>query len=330
MDVWKKSSPFPCVLRDDISYKDCFMQAYRFKNVCSLKELLPAAERGQYAVGSFSPRADALILPVLRAAQQQNSPLIVQIARLEFQWMGNTPESFAAEFYRCLEAENIRVPVGLHLDHTQDFEIIQRAIAAGFTSVMIDASALPLSENIAATRRVVEYAHARGVAVEGELGRIASNDQMETDDDAELYTVPAEAEIFARETGVDALAVSVGTVHGVYTVRQPTIDYPRLMAIRTLTPVHLVLHGGSGTPAEMMRQAYRLPGGGVSKINIATDLELAALAVLGRGQRLTDAELSALPPEQLALARAAVQNTTAEKMSRFLESSAKVAAGSLH
>ena len=299
------------------------MSPHRLPNVLSLKELLPQAERGRYAVGAFSPRTNAMILPVLRAAQEQRSPLLVQIAQIELLWEGNTPETFAAEFFRCLQAEGINVPVGLHLDHTQDMQLIERAIAAGFTSVMIDASSLPLEQNIAITRQVVDYAHARGAAVESELGRIANNDQMESLDDCELYTDAEEAGRFVRETGVDALAVSVGTAHGSYTVRQPKIDYQRLSDIRAHTSVHLVLHGGSGNPAEMIRQAYRLPGGGVSKINIATDLELAALAALGRDRRLTDEEMSALPAAQLALAQAAVQRTTAEKMSQFLDSSGK-------
>src|SRR3712207_3855184 len=105
-----------------------------------------------------------------------------------------------------------------------------------------------------------------------------------------MYTDPAEAERFVRETGVDALAVSVGTAHGVYMVRKPRVDYERLMAIKTLTGVHMVLHGGSGVPPEMMSKAIKLRGGGVSKINIATDLEVALLESLGRTERMTNAE----------------------------------------
>jgi fructose-bisphosphate aldolase class II len=165
-------------------------------------------------------------------------------------------------------------------------------IEAGFTSVMIDASEQPLLENIARSREVVTYAHARGVSVEAELGRIGTTDRIETDDDVELYTDPDEAATFVAATGVDALAVSVGSAHGVYLVRQPKIDFERLHAIRARTSAHLMLHGGSGVPAEMIEQAIKLPGGGVSKVNIATDLEQAALAALGR---LTD-ELIAQDP----------------------------------
>ena len=222
-----------------------------------------------------------------------------------------------------LEREQITVPVVLHLDHTKELSVIQDAIAAGFTSVMIDASEKPLDENISMTREVTEYAHARGVSVEAELGRIGTTDFVETESDEELYTKPDEAERFVRETGVDALAVSVGTAHGVYTVRQPKIDLARLRAIRALTPVHLVLHGGSGVPAEMMQAAIQLERGGVSKVNIATDLELAALGALGRDSYLTDAEINALSPEEIAQARAAVEQTVTDKIQNFLRSNSR-------
>ena len=289
----------------------------------TLKQILPAAERGGYAVGSFSPRTTAMIQPVLRAGQAARSPLIVQISQKELLRYQVTPARFAEEFFNQIEQECIHVPVVLHLDHTRDFAVIQDAISAGFTSVMIDASDKPLDENINLSRQVVEYAHPRGVSVEAELGRIGTADFIETDSDEELYTKPAEAERFVRETGVDALAVSVGTAHGVYTVRQPRIDLSRLRAIRALTSVHLVLHGGSGVPAEMMQAAIQLEGGGVSKVNIATDLELAALTALGRENYLTDADMNALSPEEKALARRAVEQAVMDKIFNFVGSNGK-------
>ena len=290
----------------------------------TLNQILPAAERGGYAVGSFSPRTTVMIQPVLRAGQAARSPLIVQISQKELTRYQITPARFAEEFFVQLERECITVPLVLHLDHTKDFVVIQEAIAAGFTSVMIDASEKPLDENMAITRQVVEYAHPRGVSVEAELGRIGTTDFVETESDEELYTKPEEAERFVRETGVDALAVSVGTAHGVYTVRQPKIDFPRLRAIRTLTSVHLVLHGGSGVPPEMMQAAIQLEGGGVSKINIATDLELAALTALGRKSHFSDSEMNALSPDEKALARAAVERTVTDKIFNFLGSNGKL------
>ena len=130
----------------------------------------------------------------------------------------------------------------------------------------------------------------------------------------------AEAERFVRETGVDALAVSVGTAHGVYRVRQPRIDYERVAAIRARTAVHIVLHGGSGVPAEMLGRAIGLPGGGISKVNIATDLELAALAALGRKERLSDAGYRALPQAEMLAAASAVEATVRDKIANFVRS----------
>ncbi len=289
----------------------------------TLAQVLSVAERGGYAVGSFSLRTTPMIQPILCAGEAARSPLIVQISQKELTRYQLTPARVAEEFFTQLERQQITVPVALHLDHTKEIGVIQDAIAAGFTSVMIDASEKPLEENIATSRQVVEYAHSKGVSVEAELGRIGTTDFVETESDEELYTKPEEAERFVRETGVDALAVSVGTAHGVYTVRQPKIDLPRLRAIRALTPVHLVLHGGSGVPAEMMQKAIQLEGGGVSKVNIATDLELAALGALGRDRYLTDSEMNALSPEEIAQARAAVQQTVTDKMTNFLRSSGK-------
>lgn len=288
------------------------------RNLVTLKQLLPAAERGGYAVGSFAPRYTPMISPVLWAAQRLQSPLIVQISNNEFRWYESSPSEFAEEFYRALQDEQITVPVVLHLDHTKVMDVIQSAIAAGFTSVMMDASEKPLDENIALSREAADYAHAHGASAEAELGMIGTTDMIETDRDEELFTDPDEAERFVRETKVDALAVSVGTAHGVYMVRRPRVDYDRLRAIKALTGAHMVLHGGSGVPSEMMERAIRLAGGGVSKINIATDLEVAFLGAIGRDKRMTNAECLALPPEQLELGRAAVERTVSDKISNFV------------
>jgi fructose-bisphosphate aldolase class II len=290
-------------------------------NVITLKHALEKAEKHGYANGSFSPRYTPMIVPVLQAGQETDSPLIVQISEKELVRYGITPAEFAEEFYRQVRDLGITVPAVLHLDHTKAlYPVIAEAIDAGFTSVMIDASEKRLDENIAITGEVVEYAHARGVSVEAELGMIGTTDFIETDKDEELYTDPQEAERFVRETGVDALAVSCGTAHGVYMVRKPKIDFDRLKAIRALTPVHLVLHGGSGVPAEMIGQAIRLPGGGVSKVNIATDLELSLLRALNREERMTNEECRNLAPELLALGRDAVRNTVKDKITSFLRS----------
>ena len=284
----------------------------------TLQQALDKADGQGYAVGAFSARYTPFVTSILRAAEALRSPVIVQIAQIELQWYDLTLAEFAQQFWIQLEAVQPTVPVCLHLDHTQSFELIQAAIALGFTSVMIDASAQELAGNIATTRPVVAYAHARGVSVEAELGRIGTTDRIETENDEELYTQPDEAKIFVDQTRVDALAVSVGTAHGQYLVKQPTIDLPRLQAIRARTPVPLVLHGGSGTPADQIHNAIRLPGGGVSKVNIATDLELALLAELGRTARLTDAGLRALPAREIERGQRAVQALVEEKIKNFL------------
>jgi fructose-bisphosphate aldolase class II len=296
------------------------------ENVWTLDRILAAAERVGCAVGSFSPRLTPMVGSILRAAEKTRSPVIVQMSSRELTRYGVTPQDLATEFYAQVAGQDITVPAALHLDHSWDFEVIKAAIAAGFTSVMIDASEHPLEENIRITKAIAEYAHDYGVAVEAELGRIGTTDFVETDKDEELYTVPEEAKRFVDETGVDALAVSVGTAHGVYLVRQPKVDYARLAAIRALTPVHLVLHGGSGVPADMIDKAIHIPGGGVSKVNIATDLEIALLEALGRTERLSNAECKALPPDELARAREAVESAVVDKMEHFLGCAGKAVA----
>jgi fructose-bisphosphate aldolase class II len=299
--------------------------ASRPENVTTLREVLGAATRHGFGVGAFAARYTPMVRPIVRAAQRLQSPAIVQISQKELERYGITPAEMAEEFYRMLPEEGITVPLVLHLDHTREFPLIQEAIAAAFTSVMIDASEKPFEENLAASREVVEYARPRQVSVEAELGRIGTTDFVETERDEEMYTDPDEAGRFVAGTGVDALAVSVGTAHGVYTVRQPKIDYGRLRAIRERVTIPLVLHGGSGIPARMMQQAIRLPAGGVSKVNIATDLELAWLGALDREERMTNAESRALPERQLVAAQEAVERTVADKIRGFVMSEGRAA-----
>ncbi|HEY8563894.1 MAG TPA: class II fructose-bisphosphate aldolase [Beijerinckiaceae bacterium] len=287
-------------------------------SLLTLAPALAAAERGGYALGSFAPRYTPMIAPILRAGARTRSPLIVQISQRELERYGIDAAAFGEAFFAALEEVDPGVPVVLHLDHTFEIGVIERAMEAGFTSVMIDQSAKPLDENIAVTAEVVRLAHARGISVEAELGKIGTTDFVETEEDEEQFTDPEEAQLFVTQTGVDALAVAVGTAHGHYTTRQPRVDLPRLESIRRLTKVHLVLHGGSGVPAQMIHDAIRLPGGGISKVNIATDLEHAMLTALGRTERLTDAACRALLPQELRLAQDAVERTVVEKIETYL------------
>ena len=247
----------------------------------------------------------------------------MQISQKEMMLYGTTPAEFSKEYYLQHNALGITVPTTLHLDHTVDMDIIIKAIDAGFESVMIDASSRALSENIDITSQVVSYAHSKGVSVEAELGRIGGADQIETDEDKELFTDPGEAELFVRRTGVDALAVSVGTAHGVYTARQPIIDYDIIRQIKELTPVYLVLHGGSGVPAEMVIQSYKMEGGGISKINIATDLELALLETVGQRERMNNAWCNELSKKLLDLGREAVYSLTCDRIENYLHAKGK-------
>ncbi len=299
--------------------------ATKYPNLYRLTPALDVARRNGFALGSFSPRYTAMIRPILRAAQRLASPAIVQISQREMARYGITPKQFVAAFHAGLEAERVTVPVVLHLDHTFEIGVLESAVEAGFTSVMMDASAKPLAENIATVAEAAALAHSRGASIEAELGKIGTTDFVETEKDEEFYTVPAEASEFVAKTGVDALAVSVGTAHGAYTVRQPKIDYERLQAIRAATDVHLVLHGGSGVPEEMVKRAIALPGGGISKVNIATDLEESLLKALGRKERMSDAECSALEPTLRQRGEAAVEATVAAKIERFLLSAGRAA-----
>lgn len=280
-------------------------------------DMLKEAQDKQYGVGSFSARNTFLIEYVLKAAEKTNSPVIVQISANEFNWFQVTAQEFADRFYELADRFDVRA--ALHLDHTKELSIIKDAIEAGFTSVMIDASAQKFEENIRITKEAVEYAHERNVCVEAELGKIGATDKLETDNDECLYTDPDEAQEFVKRTGVDTLAVSIGTAHGVYPVKNPRIDINRLIKIREKVKLPLVLHGGSGLPAETIKEAVRIPGGGVSKINIATDLEQAFLKSLGCERKLND-EIKRMEPEKLKAAGLEVQRVVEDKIRNFVQS----------
>lgn len=287
----------------------------------SMTELLKKAEKGGYGVGSFSARNTFLIEYILKVAQETKSPVIVQISANEFNWFDVTAKEFAERFYDIheqYEGEAI-----LHLDHTKDISIIKDAIDAGFKSVMIDASQKSFEENICITKEVVEYAHAHGVQVEAELGKIGATDKIETDNDECMYTDPEEAREFVERTQVDTLAVSIGTAHGVYPVKNPKIDLNRLKDIRKKVDIPLVLHGGSGLPAETVKEAIKVSGGGVSKINIATDLELAFLNSLNC-ERKTNREIWKMNPEALIVAGKEVQKVVEDKIRNFVCSAGKL------
>ena len=281
----------------------------------TLADLLPAAQRAGYAVPAFSARYLACVRPVVEAAMAERAPFIVEISQRELGWFDLTPAAFRDEVERVVTELGVDVPFVLHLDHTWEEDLIRAAMDAGFTSVMMDASTEPLEVNIQRTRGIVEEAHARGISVEAELGRLTTTERFAAEGGPKAYTDPGEAGRFVAETGCDALAVSVGTAHGAYPPEGPTIDFDRLAAIReAVGTVPIVLHGGSGLPADLVARALSAPGGGISKMNIATDLEHALLTGMGGLERMTSAELDTADPDLLERGLAAVRRVAVDKI----------------
>lgn len=238
-----------------------------------MDELLRDAQRRGYAVPAFCVWNAEVLATLLRVAQSQRAPVIAMASKFEFALM--SPAQYAG-MARGI-AGGFSVPAALHLDHGPSLEMVRECIDAGFTSVMLDFSARPYQENAAALRQVVAWARPRGITVEGELGHVGKADTITAEGEGDsTLTLPAEAARYVEDTGVDALAVSIGNAHGSYT-RLPSFDFVRLAEIRAATTVPLVLHGGSGTPDEDLRQAIRL---GMCKINIATELTAAVRKAL--------------------------------------------------
>lgn len=234
----------------------------------TIKELLRAAEQGGYAVGAFNCNNMEIIQAIVQAAEEENSPVIVQASQGAIKYAGLEYITTLTK----LAAEQTKVPVALHLDHGTSFEQVVKCIRHGFTSVMIDGSVHPLSENIKLTNKVIEVARAAGVSVEAELGKIGgTEDDITVDERDATFTDPQEAKMFVDATGVDALAVAIGTAHGVYK-GEPKLDFERLKNIVALVDVPIVLHGSSGVPDEAIKQAISL---GVRKVNIDTNLREA-------------------------------------------------------
>lgn len=229
------------------------------------KELLLDAQKNGYAVGAFNVNNMEIIQAIIGAAEELNSPVILQASQGGLKYAG---VDYIAALGK-LAANSAKVPVALHLDHGTDFDQVMQCIRNGFTSVMIDGSRFPLEENIEFTKKVVEIAHMVGVTVEAELGKIGgTEDHISVSEEDATFTDPQEAKRFVEETGVDYLAIAVGTAHGVYQ-GEPRIDFDRIKAIRELVDVPLVLHGSSGVPEESLKKAISL---GISKINIDTDV----------------------------------------------------------
>jgi ketose-bisphosphate aldolase len=268
----------------------------------SLKDMLQKADTGRYGVGNFDVFNVEQLIGVMQAQQEMRAPLILAYGP-PFE-----PYSPMRHFARLLRsyAEETDLPVAIHLDHANTLDEVKQAVEAGFTSVMIDASALPYEENIQKTREVVAYCSPLGIPVEAELGHVGA----EGDSDPAAYglTDPSLAGEFVERTGIDALAVAIGNAHGVYK-EKPWIRFDLLAAVRREVAVPLVLHGASGIPDEDIRRCTEL---GISKINIHTELLQSAMESIRR-----DIEAGSGYYDVFNHHVQAVRERTAEKMRLF-------------
>lgn len=240
----------------------------------NLNDVLFDAQKNHYAVGLFNTTDTDAIEAAITAAEEMKSPIILGTAEVllpygDLKLIAPTMVSLA---------KSASVPVAVHYDHGLTFERCMEAIKLGFSSIMFDGSAGDEQENLKATREIVKIAHAMGVTVEGEIGHVG--EAINGDEGAsDMYTTPQDAVNFIEATGVDALAIAIGTAHGVYK-STPKLDIERLKQIRKATDTPLVLHGGSGLPEDDLKATIRE---GIAKLNIFTDLYIAGLKVINQG-----------------------------------------------
>ncbi len=257
----------------------------------SMKEILEMAEKGGYAIAAFNTSNIEITQAIVEAACELDTPVIVATSEKAIEYAGIDVISAVVRKI----AERAPIPIALHLDHGRSIESIVKAIRFGWTSVMIDASDRPFEENVEITRKVVEIAHSVGVTVEAELGKLRGiEDGVSVEEREAFMTDPGEAKRFVEETGIDALAVAIGTSHGAYKFKgEPKLDFRRLEEIREKVKIPLVLHGASGVPEIIVQEINRLGGDiggakgvpdeelreavkkGIRKVNTDTDLRLA-------------------------------------------------------
>ena len=277
----------------------------------SMKDMLIQAKEKGYAVGQFNINNLEFTQAILQAAQEENSPVILGVSEGAARYMGGY--KITVDMVKALMEEyKTTVPVAIHLDHGSSLEACVQAIHAGFTSVMIDGSHHPLEENIELTKRVVAIAHAVGVSVEAELGRIGGQeDDLSVDAEDAFYAIPSECEQLVRETGVDCFAPALGSVHGPYK-GEPNLGFDRMKEVMDLTGVPLVLHGGTGIPTKDIKKAISL---GSAKINVNTESQITSTQAV-RDALNNDPELID-PRKFLTPAREAIKKTVIGKMREF-------------
>ena len=304
-------------------------------------EMFKKAYDGGYAVGAFNVNNMEIIQGITEAALEQKAPLILQVSA------GARKYAKHAYLIKLVEAaiEDTGIDLALHLDHGDDFEICKTCVDGGFSSVMIDGSKHSFEDNITLTKQVVEYAHSKGVSVEGELGRLAGvEDDVNVSAEDSSYTDPSQVEEFATRTGVDSLAIAIGTSHGAFKFKpgqKPQLRFDILKEIEKRLPgFPIVLHGASsvmqnyvemvnayggdmpgaiGVPEDMLREASKMA---VCKINIDSDIRLAMTAVIRK--HLAENPSHFDPRQYLLPARSAVKEVVAHKMIHVLGCSGKV------
>ena len=235
----------------------------------NMKDFLTVAQKNHFAVPAFNIGSDQLLKAVMKTVKELKSPVILEMSPDEFNFVG-----YAQIQAMLYEAAHTDVPVCIHLDHGDSYETVVRAIQAGMTSVMIDASKLPYEENVAITKKVVETAHIANVSVESELGTIGTTgNSIEGGTEGVIYTVPEEAKQFIEDTGIDTFACAIGTAHGIYPKdMKPKLRIDILKDITDQVSVPLVLHGGSSNKDEEIAEAVK---NGICKINISSDIKVA-------------------------------------------------------
>jgi len=275
----------------------------------NMKDLLEVAYKNNFAVGSYNVANSEFVRVIIEAAEEQNAPAIIQIHPNEIELLGDEFIAYVREICR-----NTHVPTTIHLDHGGSLGDIMRAIRNGYTSVMIDASHEPFKQNIAITKEIVEIAHKVNVSVEAELGTIGANEgSSEGGADEILYTDVNDAKVFVEETGIDTLAVAIGTSHGQYKhAGKPELKLDLLAEINNNVNIPLVLHGGSDNKDEEISQTYLH---GVSKINLSTDMKNAFFQEMRRF--LIENDTAYEPDVIMPSARQAAKELVKTKMNLF-------------
>ena len=226
----------------------------------NIKEMLEKARKEHYAVGAFDASTIEMAMAIVEAAEEEKSPVIVMGLTPDLQQGNEKMLTYWTESLKDL-AKKASVPVCLHLDHARDMNFLKRCVDAGFTSVMYDASEYPFEENVRLSKEAADYAHKYGATVEAELGHVGDGivsgvikEDGNYDNPEDYLTNPEEMKRFIAETGVDCLAVAVGTSHGVY-VHEPKLDFERLELLNSTSDIPMVVHGGSGTPDDQIKKA---------------------------------------------------------------------------